>query len=107
MDMGVTICLPLFGPPSRELEEGSAVKGQQLRTLAAELHERLHKAAEMLDRLTTAGWTTRVAMYDVILARRGVETKEEAIRFLAEFGIAAEELIIIEDVEEDEETGHA
>ncbi|HWG46885.1 MAG TPA: hypothetical protein VN688_29250 [Gemmataceae bacterium] len=105
--MGVTVCLPLFGPPNREPEEDAAVKGQHLRNLATELHERLHKAAEMLDRLTAAGWTTRVAMYDVILARRGVETKEEAIRLLTELGIAAEELIIIEDVEEDEEAGHA
>mgnify|MGYP001371999027 CR=1 FL=1 len=104
--MGVTVCLPLFGPPSRELEEGSAVKGQQLRKLATELQERLHKAAEMLDRLTAAGWSNRVGMYDVILSLPRVETKDEAIRRLTELGIAAEELIIIEDVEE-EETGHA
>jgi Mn-dependent DtxR family transcriptional regulator len=100
--MGVTVCLPLFGPPSRELEEGAALGGQQLRNLATKLHERLHKAAEMLDRLAAAGWTTRVAMYDVILTQPGVETKEDAIRRLAELGIATEELIIMEDVEEDE-----
>ncbi len=104
--MGVTICLPLFGSPNRELEEGSAVKGQQLRNLAAELQERLHKAAEILDRLTAAGWSNRVAMYDVILSLPRVETKDEAVRRLTELGIAIEELIIIEDVEEDEETGH-
>jgi hypothetical protein len=106
-DMGVTVCLPLFGPPGRELEEGSALKGPQLRKLAAELHERLDKAADNLDRLTTAGWSTRVAMYDVILTRPGVQTKDEAVRRLGELGIAAEEVIIMEDVEEEEETGHA
>ncbi len=105
--MGVTVCLPLFGPPGRELEEGSDIKGVQLRKLATELHERLDKAAEMLERLHAAGWSARVAMYDVILTRLGVETKADAEHWLGELGLAAEEFLIIEDVEEEEETGHA
>ncbi len=105
--MGVTICLPLFGPPGRELEEGSDVKGVQLRKLAAELQERLSRAADMLEKLHAAGWKTRVAMYDVILTRPGVDTSDEAVRFLGELGLAAEEFIIMEDVEEEEEAGHA
>ncbi|HTU92535.1 MAG TPA: hypothetical protein VMF69_20810 [Gemmataceae bacterium] len=105
--MGVTVCLPLFGPPGRELEEGCDVKGVQLRKLAAELHERLHKAAETLDKLHAAGWSARVAMYDVILTRLGVETKEEAERRFGELGLGAEEFILIEDVDEEEETGSA
>jgi hypothetical protein len=104
--MGVTICLPLFGPPGRELDEGSPLIGQQLRNLATELHERLHNAADILDRLAAADWSTRVAMYDVILSRPGVETKEDAVGRLAELGMTAEEFIIIEDVE-DEDAGHA
>jgi hypothetical protein len=105
--MGVTICLPLFGPPGRELEEGSDLKGSQLRRFAAELHERLDKSAAILEKLHAAGWSTRVAMYDVILTRPSVETKDEALRWLGELGIPVEELIIIEDVEDEEETGHA
>jgi hypothetical protein len=105
--MGVTVCLPLFGPPGRELEEGSDLKGAQLRLLAGELGERLQKAAEMLEKLHAAGWSARVAMYDVILTRLGVETKEDAERWLGELGLAAEEFLIIEDVEEEEEVGHA
>jgi hypothetical protein len=104
--MGVTVCLPLFGPPGRELEEGQALSGQQLRNLATELHERLHKAALTLDRLAAAGWGGRVAIYDVILSRPGVETKEDAVRTLGELGLSAEEFIIVEDVEDDE-AGHA
>jgi hypothetical protein len=104
--MGVTVCLPLFGPPGRELEEGKALNGQQLRNLATELHERLHKAALTLDRLAAAGWSSRVAIYDVILSRPGVETKEVAVRILSELGLAVEEFIIVEDVE-DEDAGHA
>jgi hypothetical protein len=105
--MGVTVCLPLFGPPGRELEEGSDVKGVKLRKLATELHERLNKAAEAVEKLHAAGWSTRVAMYDLILSRPGVETKEAAERWLGELGMAADEFIIIEDVEEEEESGHA
>lgn len=105
--MGVTVCLPLFGPPGRELEEGCDVKGVQLRKLAADLHDRLHKAAEILEKLHAAGWSARVAMYDVILTRLGVETKADAERWLGELGLGVEDFILIEDVEEEEETGHA
>jgi Mn-dependent DtxR family transcriptional regulator len=79
----------------------------QLRQLATRLHERLNKAAEMLDRLAAAGWSARVAMYDAILTRSGVETKDAAERLLGELGLAVDEFIIIEDVEEEEECGHA
>src|SRR5262249_30341201 len=105
--MGVTVCLPLFGPPGRELEEGSDVKRVQLRRLAAELQDRLSKAADTIEKLHAAGWSTRVAMYDVMLTRRGVEAQDEAVRQLSELGFDAEEFIIIEVVEEEEETGHA
>jgi hypothetical protein len=105
--MGVTVCLPLFGPPGKELEEGCDVKGVQLRKLAAELQERLGKAADILDKLHAAGWSTRVAIYDVILTRPGVETRDEAMQRLKELGLAVEEFILIEDIEEEEETGHA
>ena len=100
--MGVTVCLPLFGPPSRELEEGSVLKGPQLRTLAIELQERLNRAADTLDRLTAAGWSARVALYDAILTRAGVETKERAESLLGELGLVVDDFIIIEDVEEEE-----
>ena len=100
--MSVTVCLPLFGPPGRELEEGLALKGPQLRKLATELQERLNRTADTLDRLAGGGWSARVAMYDAILTRPGVETKERAESLLGELGLAAEDFIIIEDVEEDE-----
>jgi hypothetical protein len=102
MEMGVTVCLPLFGPPGREMEEGLALKGPQIRKLAVELQERLNRIADTLDRLAVDGWSARVALYDAILTRSGVETKEKAERLLGELGLDVEEFIIIEDVEEDE-----
>jgi len=104
--MTVVICLPLFGPPGRELEEGDLIQGRQLRQLAAELGELLQRAADTLDRLTANGWTARVAMYDAILSQPGVETQEEAARRLRAIGVAPDELLIIEEVD-DEDVGHA
>lgn len=105
--MAVTVCLPLFGPPGRELEEGTDVKGVQLRRLAEDLQQRLGRAADFVEKLHAAGWSTRVAMFDVILTRAGVQTKDEAVHRLSELGLAVEEFIIIEDIEEEEEIGHA
>ncbi len=104
--MAVVVCLPLFGPPGRELEEGAALQGARLRQLATELGERLGRAADTLDRLTANGWSAKVAMYDALLSRPGVETAEEAARRLRESGAAPEDFLIIEEVE-DEDVGHA
>src|SRR5260370_40158943 len=101
--MGVTVCLPLFGNPGQELEEGIPVKGQHLRNLAAELQDRLQKGAETLDKLAAAGWSSRMAMFDVILLHREVQTHDEATRRLQALGINPEEMMILEDVDEEEE----
>ena len=103
--MGVTVCLPLFGNPGHELEEGAPIKGDHLRNLAVELQERLQQAAERLDKLTGAGWRTQAAMYEVILHHAAVATREEAARRLQDLGIDPEELMIVEDVEEEEDEG--
>jgi hypothetical protein len=105
--MGVVICLPLFGPPGRELEEGQVVGSKRLRDLGAELNERLGRAADTLDRLTADGWTASVAMYDLILTRRGVETPDAAAARLRSLGIAPEDLLIIEEVGDEEDVGHS
>ena len=105
--MSVTICLPLFGNAGHELEEGALLKGQELRDFAAALQERLLKAADALDRLAADGWSCRTAMYDAILLHPEVGTREEAVRRLQGLGLNPEELMIIEDVEEEDEDGHA
>ncbi|MCC6420920.1 MAG: hypothetical protein IT429_22015 [Gemmataceae bacterium] len=105
--MGVVVSLPLFGPPGRELEEGTLLQSRQLRDLGAELQARLVKAADALDRLRADGWSARVAMYDALLAAPGVETKDEAVRRLTALGIDPEELLIIEEVEDEEDLGHS
>jgi hypothetical protein len=101
--MGVTVSLPLFGEPGRELEEGSVLKGRQLRELATGLHERLDKAAAALDTLAEAGWSARVAHFDAILHHPQIDSREEAERRLRELGVDPEALIIVEDVEDEDD----
>jgi hypothetical protein len=99
--MGVTISLPLFASPGQELEEAALVQGRHLRELAADLHERLLRAADALDRLGAAGWECRAALYDILLSHPGVQTEAEAVARLGALGVNPEELLIVEDVEED------
>jgi hypothetical protein len=101
--MGVTVSLPLFGEPGRELEQGSSLTGRQLRELAAGLHERLDKAAADLDALTAAGWTAQVALFDAILYHPQIATRADAEERLRALGVDPEKLIIVEDVDEEEE----
>ena len=43
-----------------------------------------------------------MALFDVVLTHRGVETREEAERRLRALGLNPDELMIVEDVDEDE-----
>jgi hypothetical protein len=100
--MGVTVSLPLFGHPGRELEEVKRVRGQDLRKLGVSLGERLARAADILDRLEADGWVTHLGAYDVLFTRPGVATQEEASKRIGALGVDVEQLLIIEDVEDEE-----
>lgn len=95
--MTVHVCLPLFGDPGRELEEVAAVRGRDLRDLAARLQERLEAAADTVDRLLSAGWSARMGAYDVVLSRPDLRTESDATRTLREAGIDPAALIIFEE----------
>ena len=99
--MGVTVSLPLFGHPGRELEEVKRVRGHDLRKLAAGLAERLERAADILDRLEADGWVTQLGAYDVIFSHPGVATQEEADKRIGALGVDVGQLLIIEEVEEE------
>jgi hypothetical protein len=101
--MGVTVCLPLFGDPGRELEAGAVVQGRHLRDLATDLHERLTKAAALVDKLAAGGWAARVALFDFILTHAAVATREDAAVRLRAVGVDPEDLMIVEDVEDEGE----
>jgi hypothetical protein len=100
--VGVTVCLPLFGNPGHELDEGAAASGKDLRALADGIRERLYQAADWLDKLTADGWSGQNAMFDVILTHPQVHTREQAEARLRAVGIDPAQLLIVEDVEEEE-----
>jgi hypothetical protein len=100
--MGVTVCLPLFGEPGRELGEGTPLRAKELRDLADGLGDRLRKAADVLDALSADGWSARAALFDAVLAHPAVRTREEALGRLRARGADPEEFVIVEDVDEDE-----
>src|SRR5262245_59001157 len=99
--MGVTVSLPLFAGPGRELEEGGRLSGRHLRDLAERLRERLLRAADVVDTLPADGWSCSTALYDAVLAHPEVHTQEEAERRLRALGVGLEEVMIVEDVEDE------
>jgi hypothetical protein len=101
--MSVNVCLPLFGTPAHELEADKALTSRHLRTLGDELRERLQKAADLLDKLKAAGWSAQLAMYELILAYPGVETRDQAEERLRAIGVDPAELMVIEEVDEEDE----
>ncbi len=100
--MAVVVSLPLFGSPDRELEEKAKVTGTDLRNLAKNLHERLDKAADLLDRLRAAGWSAQAASYDLMLSHPAVQSKDEAIQRLQGLNVDVEQLLIIDEIDEEE-----
>jgi hypothetical protein len=101
--MGVTVCLPLFGNPGQELEEGAPARSKDLRDLGDALRERLMHTADALDHLTADGWSGYFAMHDIILNHPQVATRAQAEDRLRAAGIDPAQLLIVEDVEEDDE----
>ncbi len=99
--MGVTICLPLFGNPGHELEEGGPATSQNIRALADALRDRLVQAALTLDKLIADGWSAQVAMFDLIVSHPQMSTKADVERRLRSLEINPEPFLIIEDVEEE------
>ena len=99
--MSVNVCLPLFGTPAHEHEAEQAISGKQLGTLGEELRERLQRAADLLERMQSEGWSSQVAMYEIVLTRSGVESGAQAEQQIRAIGIDPCELMIIEEVEDE------
>src|SRR5262245_46617397 len=101
--MAVTITLFLFGKPGMELNEGEEANTDEMRRLGDELRMRLHASADLVDKLTGAGWTAQVGLYDVMLHHEYITTAVQAEEQLHNLGIDPEGLHI--DEWEDEEDG--
>jgi hypothetical protein len=106
--MSVLANLWLFGKPGHELNEGGDVTGPEIRALAQCLSERLQRAAEIVEKMTGAGWDAQMGLYDVMLSHPYVRTEAEARTRLDDLGIDPDEVCLMEledeeDFEDDEE----
>jgi hypothetical protein len=101
--MAVTLILPLFGKPGQELNEGGEVTAQQLRDLADDLRARLREAADIVEKLTAAGWETEMTLYDIMLSHPYVTTEVQAQAKLDDLGIDPERVHIEEWPDEEDE----
>jgi hypothetical protein len=101
--VSVTLTIYLFGKPGMELEEGAEVTPEQLRALGDDLRARLHETAEVVEKLTNAGWQAEMLLYDVMFSHPYVTSAVQAEEKLHELEIDPDKLCI--DEWEDEEEG--
>jgi hypothetical protein len=100
--MFVDLTLPLFGKPAWELGEGVEVTPEQLRDLAEDLHARLTEAADVVEKLTAAGWEAQTTLYDISLSPPGVDSAAQAVQQLRALGIDPR-LVDVHEREDEEE----
>jgi hypothetical protein len=98
----------LFGKPGQELNEGGEVTGEEIRALAQCLSERLQRAADIVEKMTAAGWDAQMCLYDVVLSHPYARTEADARTRLDDLGIDPDEVCLMEfededDYEDDEE----
>jgi len=92
----------LFGKPEWEIENLGEASASELREKGEELRERLHRIAEIVEKLEDAGWERAGATpYDIIFYKD--ITAEEAEKELRQLGIDPEEVGLTEIEEEEEE----
>jgi hypothetical protein len=101
--MAVHISLFLFSKPAHELDkEGEEITGADVRALGEELHLRLQKTAEAIDKLTSHGWEATMMLYDVGLSHPYINTEAEARDRIADMGLDPEYFCFMEFEDEEE-----
>jgi hypothetical protein len=100
--MGVWVNLHLFGKPGYELREGEDVTPEELRALADNMQARLREAADIVEKMTGAGWCAQMGLYDIFLSHPFMNTKVHVEEQLQNLGIDPE-LLWIDEMEDEEE----
>ncbi|MCW3132040.1 MAG: hypothetical protein N2V73_04925 [Candidatus Methanospirare jalkutatii] len=99
--MGVEVDLFLFGKPEWEMNM-EEVSASEIREKGEELKERLHRIAEIMEKLENAGWERAGASLYSISFYKDIAI-EDAKEELRQLGIDPEEVGLMEIEEEDEE----
>jgi hypothetical protein len=101
--MAVHVSLFLFSKPAHELDkEGEEITGADVRALAEEMHQRLLKTAEAIEKLTAHGWEATMMLYDVALSHPYINTEAEARDRIADLGLDPEHFCFMEFEDEEE-----
>jgi hypothetical protein len=98
----VNIHVHLFGKPGWELKEGEEVNADELRALGEDIRERLHEAADIIEKLTGAGWDSQMLLYDICLSNPYVVSAVQAEEKLHDLGIDPE-MVHIHEWEDEED----
>jgi hypothetical protein len=101
-DVSVLVTLWLFGKPGMELDEGEEITADEIRALRTALSDRLGQAADILEKLTGAGWDAQMGLYDVMLSHPYVRTEAEARTRMDDLGIDPDEVSIMEFEDEED-----
>jgi hypothetical protein len=99
--MFVTLSLYLFGKPGWMVGEGD-VTPQELRDLAQELHEHLRAAADVVEKLTGAGWAAQTTLYEILFSPPALGTKAAVEEQLRSLGIDPGRFCIEEEDDEED-----
>lgn len=99
--MGITI--HLFGKPAWHLDEGQPVPPEKLRLVGNDIKARCDEAADMVEKLTAAGWELALTLYSID-GYHPVHRREADIKaHLATLGIAENQLGIDDFLDEEDE----
>jgi hypothetical protein len=101
--VSVSVTLWLFGKPGHELNEGGEVTADEIRALSQCMKERLEQAADIVEKLTGAGWEAQMGLYDVMLYNPYVRTEADVRTRLDGLGIDPDEVSILEFEGEDDD----
>jgi hypothetical protein len=103
LNVSVSVTLWLFGKPGHELNEGEEIHADAIRALAQSMKQRLEQAADIVAKLTGAGWEAQMGLYDVMLYNPYVRTEADVRTRLDDLGIDPDEVSILEFEGEDDE----
>lgn len=81
------ISMYLFGKPGWELEEGSELNPEILKSVGENIKKRCDEVAKVADKLLIDGWESEVGLYDVHFYHDDVNTTKEAEEHIENIGL--------------------
>jgi hypothetical protein len=100
----VNVSIFLWSKPGDALGESEPLSAERLREHSAQLHAHLQRVAAILEKLTAAGWSATMGLYDVSLSHPRVTTADQAKDFLRKLDVDPDDVYIDENEDEEAES---